>query len=689
MPSPDATKKSTRPTYGKRRAVVLLTVCTLMAAHLIHGLVGDRTLAPLELNEVMHTLELGVVTAGFLFMGLVLLATLIFGRFFCSWGCHILALEDACAWLLEKVGIRPRPIRSRLLLLIAPIALLYMFVWPQVKRLSVWLWPSTGEWIDPPPAFELRVLSDQDGWASFITSDFTRNLPGPGIAILTFATCGFLMVYLLGSRSFCRFACPYGTLFGLASRVSPGQILSTTECISCKKCTDTCTSGVVVHEEVAEFGKIVNPACLKDLDCVSVCSSGTLKYRFAQPTPLAPNSQGARKIATFDFTWKEEALMALLFLVGFAAFRGLYRIVPFLLSLGIGTCVAYMGVISLRLFSRESFRHLRMKLKTDGQLRRPGWIWAGFCLITLCFLAHSAKVRYHEAVGDRHFEVASAAWQEDGAVPEEALRLAIWHLEARSSWGIIRPPDISARIATLLSATGQPSLAIPHLRRQIADAPHHQQARLELSRALMQTGELSEASELLEEILGSEPSSTHKAQAHELQGTIALSKGRASDARNSYRLAVASDPDHLPAQLGLASALAGCNEIPGAIAILRNACSQHPEHAESHYNLAVLQAGAGQQSNAISSFQRALTLKPDDPQTLNNLGFLLTNAHQADDAERLLRRAIQVAPGYAEPHFNLGRLLEATGRLQQSRTHFQRAAALDARFAPETPKQTR
>ncbi len=27
----------------------------------------------------------------------------LFGRFFCSWGCHILALEDLCAWLLARV----------------------------------------------------------------------------------------------------------------------------------------------------------------------------------------------------------------------------------------------------------------------------------------------------------------------------------------------------------------------------------------------------------------------------------------------------------------------------------------------------------------------------------------------------------------------------------------------------------
>ena len=78
-----------------------------MVAHIVHWKLAGRTLAPLELNEVMHTLELGIVTAGFILMALLVLATFVFGRFFCSWGCHILALEDASTWLLEKVGIRP------------------------------------------------------------------------------------------------------------------------------------------------------------------------------------------------------------------------------------------------------------------------------------------------------------------------------------------------------------------------------------------------------------------------------------------------------------------------------------------------------------------------------------------------------------------------------------------------------
>src|SRR3990170_181184 len=83
--------------YERWRAVALASVYLLFGVHIAHWRLAGTTLAPLELNEVMYTLEAGVVTAGFLLMATLAVGTTIFGRFFCSWACHILALEDLCA----------------------------------------------------------------------------------------------------------------------------------------------------------------------------------------------------------------------------------------------------------------------------------------------------------------------------------------------------------------------------------------------------------------------------------------------------------------------------------------------------------------------------------------------------------------------------------------------------------------
>ncbi|MFQ5414883.1 MAG: 4Fe-4S binding protein, partial [Phycisphaerae bacterium] len=145
--------------FAPWRAGTLALVYVLMAVHILHWRLSGKTVAPVELNEVMYTLELGIITVGFLFMLVAVVGTGVFGRFFCSWGCHILALQDLSAWVLRKLHVRPRPIRSRLLLWVPMCAMLYMFAWPTAARL----------WVghDAP---ELHAATDAEGWASFETS---------------------------------------------------------------------------------------------------------------------------------------------------------------------------------------------------------------------------------------------------------------------------------------------------------------------------------------------------------------------------------------------------------------------------------------------------------------------------------------------------------------------------------------
>ena len=99
-----------RSRKARRRAVALIVVHLLVVVHVAHWKITGATLTPLEPSESMQTLELGYVNAGFVVFGALLVATLVFGRFFCGWACHVVALQDACAWLLKKLGFKPRPI---------------------------------------------------------------------------------------------------------------------------------------------------------------------------------------------------------------------------------------------------------------------------------------------------------------------------------------------------------------------------------------------------------------------------------------------------------------------------------------------------------------------------------------------------------------------------------------------------
>ncbi|MDP6693459.1 MAG: 4Fe-4S binding protein, partial [Phycisphaerales bacterium] len=232
FPTTEMIERRSRRLSG-RRAIILTGLYVLFMVHLVHWWIAGRTVAPAELNETMFTIEQGVVTIGTILLCVVVVSVLVFGRFFCSWGCHILALEDLASWLLRKFKIRPKPVRSRLLPLAALAALLYMFVWPTVVRLyKGQAWPG------------FRVLTDEQGLGSFTTEHFTRNLPGPLMTTVTFLVVGGAIVWLMGSRGFCRYVCPYGALFAGIDRVSPAGIQLVGDCDGCGKCTPACTSHI-------------------------------------------------------------------------------------------------------------------------------------------------------------------------------------------------------------------------------------------------------------------------------------------------------------------------------------------------------------------------------------------------------------------------------------------------------------
>ena len=123
-----------RSRAGRWRAALLIGVQAAMALHLWQWLRSGVTLSPVEPSESMYTLETGEVNAGFLFFVAAIASTFLFGRFFCGWGCHIVALQDACNWFMIKVGVRPKPFRSRLLVWVPVGLAIYMFAWPTVRR---------------------------------------------------------------------------------------------------------------------------------------------------------------------------------------------------------------------------------------------------------------------------------------------------------------------------------------------------------------------------------------------------------------------------------------------------------------------------------------------------------------------------------------------------------------------------
>ena len=371
---------------GRWRAGALILLNLFMIAHIIQWRLMGRTVSPIEPSETMYTLQNGFVNAGFIFFSLAILATLIFGRFVCGWGCHILALQDLCGWLLKKMGLHPKPFRSRLLVYVPLAAALYMFVWPVAYRLFTKLGP------EPIiPRFTNHL----------VTTNFWATFPSVAVAIPFLFICGFVTVYFLGQKGFCTYACPYGGFFGLADKFSPGKIRVTPACNQCGHCTATCTSNVLVHAEVKQYGMVVDPGCMKCMDCVSVCPNDALYFGFGKPTLLAPKSNVIKR--HYSLTWPEEIVSALVFLGSFLAVRGVYALVPFLMALGCAAVTTFLVLKLWRLLRARELSFYRFNLKSSGKIHKAGFAFAAFACVWIGLNVHSGWVRYHEFFGNIAF----------------------------------------------------------------------------------------------------------------------------------------------------------------------------------------------------------------------------------------------------------------------------------------------
>jgi polyferredoxin/Tfp pilus assembly protein PilF len=556
------------------RVAVLLAVHVLIAAHLAHFALAGQTLSPVEPSEAMYTLELGWVNAGAIFFAVALLGTVAFGRFFCGWGCHLVALQDLCGWLLTRLGVRPRAFRSRLLAWFPAALAFYLFGWPTLYR---WLLPEA----PAHPGFR----------AAFFTTDFWATFPGPLMAAATFLVCGLSAVYLLGAKGFCTYGCPYGALFGAADRLSPTRIVVSDACIGCGHCTASCTSNVRVHEEVKRHRMVVDSGCMKCLDCVSVCPTRALSLGLVAPPALRPTPLAAAP-KTYDVSAAQELVLAVVGVAATLVFRGLYDGPPLLLSATLGVLTAYVAFKVYQLATTPVVTVQNCSLKANQRIRPLGWVFGGLAIAWLGLTAHSGFVQWHRAWGTYHLERTGVTWDQLRAGPgrppprsaaqREAAALAQESFAAADRWGLVGVGEVKLGLAWLAILREEPAEAEQYLRAAVALYPRSPRHREVLVEFLLWRGRLDEA-------------------IRELEGKLSLTRPTAAD------------------QLRLGNLLAEAGRWDDAMAQLRACAQQAPASPEPVYNLGAILRRAGRSAEAVEPLEAARRLSPQDPEVLREL----------------------------------------------------------------------
>ena len=577
--------KSTRTRW---RVLVLVLVHAAVLAHVLHWWSTGTSISPVEPSEAFETLAYGTVNAGFLLLVFLILSTAIFGRFFCGWACHLVAYQDLCASFLARFGLRPKPVRSRLLAWVPALAAIDIFVLPAVQRFAA----------DGGASWSLT-------WAT-TTDSLWQTFPGWAMALATLAVDGFLVVWFFGAKGFCSYGCPYGALFGVATKVAPGRIQVDENCEGCGHCTAVCTSNVEVHREVAKFGYVVDSACMRCMDCVSVCPKGALSFGFGAPSGGREKAAAPPKPQrTYDFSWTEELAMALVFAGSVYSLRSLYGAVPFLLAIGLATIAALTAIVFARLLRGRDLTFQNYALRTGGKLTKLGGIALVLAPLYLLFVAHSGFVNYHQRQGV-HWNEAAAGEAPGSPAATSAIAQATHHLTLVADWSLVPTAEVHNRLGQLLSHTADRDAAMGHLERALEIDAQNASAHIALAELQLLEDRRQDAASHLLDALSLRPGEPRAANAL----LSLLLRDGSLRAEAIARLAL------LPATFDQDTAL----------------------QTEARVRLAEAQTTALDFGAALTNLDQALTQSPAHPTALRTLQIILQRAPDNAQAKALAHR---------------------------------------------------
>lgn len=217
-----------------------------------------------------------------------LIATLVFGRIYCSVACPLGVFQDICA-RLPRLGRYPSrrnyhyspPLtRWRNISLACVVASIFLGITVASTFLDPWSIYSRAcdNLLKPLWGYILNLFSDP---AVKIT---TASVIGISVSAVSMILIGW--VAARNGRTFCNSLCPVGTTLGYVSRYAIYHIdINTDKCTQCRKCEHVCKASCIdLTSHVVDSSR-----CVDCFDCLTVCEDDAIHYtwsRHSLSTPL-------------------------------------------------------------------------------------------------------------------------------------------------------------------------------------------------------------------------------------------------------------------------------------------------------------------------------------------------------------------------------------------------------------------
>jgi polyferredoxin len=235
----------------------------------------NALITSLASREVMYTALPALI---------LIVLTLLFGRFFCGYLCPLGTLLDLFSKRLTNN--RPRFVEqlrgikfylligltvaalcgANALYLFDPLVILTRTATILLYPLSIFLANLSLDW--------LRPLADARGWIAltYLHYDqpfFSMSLV-TGIIFIT-----ILLLNCITPRFWCRYLCPLGALLALFSRFGMFKRIVNNRCTSCMKCQEMCPMGAINDDPQ----KVQASECLQCRTCRIICPKDAISFR--------------------------------------------------------------------------------------------------------------------------------------------------------------------------------------------------------------------------------------------------------------------------------------------------------------------------------------------------------------------------------------------------------------------------
>ena len=261
-------------------AVVCFALVTLLFLDFtgtLHAWFG--WLARIQFLPALLAVNVGVVAA-------LVVATLLFGRVYCSVVCPLGVMQDGISHLAGQcTKNRFRYSRALSWLRYGILALFLVALVAHFKPVSNLLAPYSAYGRIVSNLFAplylwgnnlLAYFAERiDSYAFYRTDVWVRSAATFAVAAATFALIVLAVLAWRNGRTYCNTVCPVGTILGLVSRFAVFKPrIDTSKCNGCGLCARNCKASCID----AKTHRIDYSRCVACMDCLGKCRQGAISF---------------------------------------------------------------------------------------------------------------------------------------------------------------------------------------------------------------------------------------------------------------------------------------------------------------------------------------------------------------------------------------------------------------------------